>query len=267
MCFCDCERVINLTFLLSDELKVESGDDVYSLNKDFWNLGNSLLSQHHMLATIRFGALKPLENLLNDLDVNGYIKTESNDFSLVAENSLFLTCAYEQLLKLKVSDAVIANFVQMCRDLLVITSNIFPEPDAIFTNSNEESADQWKDPVHEFIYYGSYCPKYPIRRKLNHYKVDKEKKSEENSGQCWKHYFSAKKNGRMLMIFSCLDCGCILGFSVLPSSESPKNLFEFIFTRFDVPPSLVMYDNACNASVYCLLREPEFFKNTRYCAI
>ena len=57
----------------------------------------------------------------------------------------------------------------------------------------------------------------------------------------------------------------VLGFSVLNVNESPRALFELLFTRFIVALESVIYDNACNASLYCLKREPKFFEDTHFC--
>jgi hypothetical protein len=37
-----------------------------------------------------------------------------------------------------------------------------------------------------------------------------------------------------------------------------------VFTRFKISPSHIIYDNACNAHLYCMLREPYWFRMTRF---
>lgn len=46
--------------------------------------------------------------------------------------------------------------------------------------------------------------------------------------------------------------------------EGPRMLHELLYTRFQVAPETIVYDNACNTAVYCLVREPKFYANTRF---
>jgi hypothetical protein len=46
--------------------------------------------------------------------------------------------------------------------------------------------------------------------------------------------------------------------------EGPRTAFEFIVRRFREPPCVIIYDNACNLSRYCLKREPVFFADTLF---
>ena len=45
-------------------------------------------------------------------------------------------------------------------------------------------------------------------------------------------------------------------------SESPRFLFSLLLQYWERAPSLILYDNACHASEYCVNREPDFFKNS-----
>ena len=45
----------------------------------------------------------------------------------------------------------------------------------------------------------------------------------------------------------------------MADSESPKTVFEFVFTRKEDPPVIISYDNVCNLQPYSLNREPEWF--------
>ncbi|XP_052100691.1 uncharacterized protein LOC127734717 [Mytilus californianus] len=58
--------------------------------------------------------------------------------------------------------------------------------------------------------------------------------------------------------------GICYGFEVMESVESPDRPFTFLKTRFKVPPSAVIYDNAFNLQQYCLNRDPGFFRKTRF---
>ena len=54
------------------------------------------------------------------------------------------------------------------------------------------------------------------------------------------------------------------GFHCIPSAEGRNEVFSAIFTRWEKVPEVVVYDFACQLAPYCLLREPEFFSNTRF---
>ena len=47
-------------------------------------------------------------------------------------------------------------------------------------------------------------------------------------------------------------------------SESPRFLFSLVLEYWEKAPDIIMYDNACHASEFCLNREPTFFKNSRF---
>lgn len=51
---------------------------------------------------------------------------------------------------------------------------------------------------------------------------------------------------------------------VMSSPESPHHPFHIFRMTFEVPPRLIIYDNACKLHQYCLNREPLFFKHTQF---
>lgn len=46
------------------------------------------------------------------------------------------------------------------------------------------------------------------------------------------------------------------------NAESPRTLFEVLFTRWKRAPKLVAYDNGCHYHAFSLNREPEWAKDT-----
>lgn len=58
--------------------------------------------------------------------------------------------------------------------------------------------------------------------------------------------------------------GVCYGFEVMVTAESPNVPFTFLKTRFEQPPEIVIYDNACNLFQYALNRDPAYFKETRF---
>jgi hypothetical protein len=63
------------------------------------------------------------------------------------------------------------------------------------------------------------------------------------------------------MVIWCPHLFC-LGFHQMPRSEGRNDVFSPLYIYFDKAPDVVVYDFACQLSTYCLVREPEFFKDT-----
>lgn len=55
-----------------------------------------------------------------------------------------------------------------------------------------------------------------------------------------------------------------LGFHCIPSGEGGDDVFSAMYTMFKEAPHVCCYDFACALGPYCMLREPEFFKNTLF---
>lgn len=62
----------------------------------------------------------------------------------------------------------------------------------------------------------------------------------------------------------CLDCGICNSLALMTNSESPRSVFELLFTRWQEAPEILCYDNGCNAMQYCLNRECAFFGSTLF---
>lgn len=67
-----------------------------------------------------------------------------------------------------------------------------------------------------------------------------------------------------LMIVWCACCGKAVLFSLMTDSESPRTVFELLYTHCSVAPSRFQFDNGCNVHRYALHREPNFFKSTQF---
>ncbi|TEB19515.1 hypothetical protein FA13DRAFT_1758119 [Coprinellus micaceus] len=48
------------------------------------------------------------------------------------------------------------------------------------------------------------------------------------------------------------------------STIGRNDVFSAMVTRWPIAPEQVVYDFACALGPYCMLREPEFFKNTLF---
>ncbi len=62
----------------------------------------------------------------------------------------------------------------------------------------------------------------------------------------------------------CINCAKCIGFHAMENHESPKTLFELLYTRWLDPPKLVIYDNSCHAHAYFLNREPQWAKDITF---
>jgi hypothetical protein len=99
-------------------------------------------------------------------------------------------------------------------------------------------------------------------RDLPRYEV--EGVSRQHEAVCPKYpYYHRHRTAGILACF-CLDCQNIVGFNAMHEFESPRSVFEVLFTRWEEPPTVVIYDNACNLSIYAHTRESFFFRDTKF---
>ncbi|EJD45046.1 hypothetical protein AURDEDRAFT_64771, partial [Auricularia subglabra TFB-10046 SS5] len=98
-------------------------------------------------------------------------------------------------------------------------------------------------------------------------KVDRAVVTEAGGGGigCSKYYEAYGRRGLTggLMAAWCPHCVC-LGFHCIPKGEGRNDVFPALYTRWPEAPETVVYDFACALAHYCMLREPRFFKNTRF---
>ena len=69
---------------------------------------------------------------------------------------------------------------------------------------------------------------------------------------------------RYLFLWFCPIHGHAYGFHLIQGGEGCKEPFSSLYKYLETPPKDVFYDFACQLSEYCLNREPELFKNTRF---
>jgi len=105
-----------------------------------------------------------------------------------------------------------------------------------------------------------YMPNHPVCRPLRQYNQNSGGKASES---CRKDVTRCSGLTPGIFTFFCPH-GVCLGFSILERYEGPSTAFELLFQRFPTAPRMVIYDNACNLSKYCLLREPAFFAKTEF---
>ncbi|EJD45899.1 hypothetical protein AURDEDRAFT_63859, partial [Auricularia subglabra TFB-10046 SS5] len=97
--------------------------------------------------------------------------------------------------------------------------------------------------------------------------VDRAVVTEAGAGGigCSKYYEAYGRRGQTggLMAAWCPHSVC-LGFHCIPKGEGRNDVFSALFTRWPEAPRVVVYDFACALAHYCMLREPRYFKNTRF---
>ena len=67
-----------------------------------------------------------------------------------------------------------------------------------------------------------------------------------------------------IMIVWCTCCSRAVLFSLMTNSESPRTIFELLYTHCPEAPSRFQFDNGCNVHRYALHREPSYFKHTQW---
>jgi hypothetical protein len=88
--------------------------------------------------------------------------------------------------------------------------------------------------------------------------------SQQAGKLCTKYKNQTKALTPGLFVMHCMKCKSCIGFHMMPASESPRTLFEVVYTRWRRPPRLIVYDNNCHAHAYFLNREPQFVKDTTF---
>ena len=110
--------------------------------------------------------------------------------------------------------------------------------------------------------HGYYYPGLPVCRHLPRYGNPPEGREVEEV--CPKYpYRNARRTPGIQACF-CLDCQNLVGFNAMHEFESPRSVFEVLYTRFPVAPEVVIYDNACNLANYSHIRESYFFQDTKF---
>ena len=121
------------------------------------------------------------------------------------------------------------------------------------------------------VCYGS--PAVRVRPKYEHLPDDSaledklQALTERKTGDtvCGKYYDTYWKPGLVgsLMVLWCRHSVCV-GFHIIPTCEGRNDVFSALYTHWPTAPKVVVYDFACQLAPYCLLREPQFFCNTRF---
>jgi len=123
--------------------------------------------------------------------------------------------------------------------------------------------------VRRYFYDGVFLARHGLRWddiEMGLYEIDKalEESGDGGDNVCNKFYERMGGSTGGLGLIFCIWCKRLVGYQVLKFTESSRTLFDLILTRWDRPPDIIIYDNACNMHKFCLSREPEYFKDVMF---
>ena len=97
---------------------------------------------------------------------------------------------------------------------------------------------------------------------------DKRKKNEDEAndeGECRKKYPMVSFGGySYILLWFCPLHGHTYGFHLIDGAEGRKDPFCSLVKYLEEMPEELYYDFACSLNQYCMNREPDLFKNTRF---
>lgn len=103
-----------------------------------------------------------------------------------------------------------------------------------------------------------------VKRPLRSYCADAVGAPRTMESSCTKYKESNQSLLPGCLLGWCMSCGICNSFMLMPDAESPRTVFELLYTRWRVPPHVLCYDNGCNTMAYCLNRECEHFMSTNW---
>ena len=104
-------------------------------------------------------------------------------------------------------------------------------------------------------------PNYEMTRKSQRYR----KTEQPIDGPCRKKYPKVSFGGYSYMfLWFCPIHGHCYGFHLIDGAEGRKDVFSSLLKYKETMPKELFYDNACQLLEYCMNREPDLFKNTRF---
>ncbi|GIL67120.1 hypothetical protein Vafri_20567 [Volvox africanus] len=115
--------------------------------------------------------------------------------------------------------------------------------------------------MEETVQTGTYFPNRPVVRSIGRYMADSWS---QGCRSCTKHPYDTRNLTPGLLVVHCLNCWACLGFHMMPHHESPRTLFDILYTRWAVAPRFVVYDNSCNSQIFFLNREPEWVRDCQF---
>jgi hypothetical protein len=113
----------------------------------------------------------------------------------------------------------------------------------------------------------SFFPSLPIVQGTPEYAADHTNSSRtpDDADSCRKYSSSHPTLTPGIFTLYCPHAVCY-GFEVMRSHKSPRHPFDIFLTRFEQPPTTIIYDNSCIRKLhqYVLNRHPIHFQSTNY---
>jgi hypothetical protein len=89
-------------------------------------------------------------------------------------------------------------------------------------------------------------------------------KNSSGAAVCNKALRQPGVHGAGMFKIHCLKCGKLICFQLMKWHESPRTFHEILWLRWGIAPTDIVYDNACNFYKFVLLRNPWFYKLSRF---
>ncbi|KAF9551903.1 hypothetical protein CPC08DRAFT_647429 [Agrocybe pediades] len=108
-------------------------------------------------------------------------------------------------------------------------------------------------------------PKIRQRPRYANLKYDQKIDGGKKRAKCSKYYAQYGKNRLTggIMVAWCTH-SIAYGFHCIPMGEGRNDVFSALVAYWREPPEWVIYDYACALGPYCMTREADFFKNTKF---
>ena len=101
-----------------------------------------------------------------------------------------------------------------------------------------------------------------VRRALRLYAADSYRMG-GSASDCNKWQRSSMQLIPGYMLVWCACCGFCIMFAIKRDAESPRTVFDLLFTHMEQPLQQFQLDNGCNLHNFALAREPEHFRDMR----
>lgn len=213
-------------------------------------------------SVIPFMSHNLIEECMEDMEANGHVAdaklTELENFIMEISQLMLVSNDYG------CSNEMFAFFRELLDRVKRIHNRNRPPPDV------EELAGTY-DPRTGIAYYfsesGNQLRKMPVYSVSG--KCDTCGKGDNAAmpdiDKCSKYYPRSNLGGfGYIFLWFCPIHGHSYGFHCINGGEGRKDVFSSLYKYLEKQPDHVFYDFACQLHEYCLNREPELFKNTRF---
>jgi hypothetical protein len=126
-------------------------------------------------------------------------------------------------------------------------------------DEKREAHDWYPDKAEYF--FTAHFYKQPPRWKIPSYGKDRGSRS---NTACNKHAYKPGVASPGFFFVHCNQHRRLLGFHLMQFSESERTVHNLLYSRWEKPPSMVFYDNACNTNLFVAARSPGFYRDCQF---